>query len=700
MRIHLVAAFCLSMAVLTASAEMPATPPLNPVLAGADPHVIRVGDTVWLYATHYADRQARFYAYASTNLSEWEQHGPVITLDDIGWIKDDGAEVHQLWAPAVAEKDGRYYLYFSVGPQNPTPSRIGVAVADGPACPFVDSGRPLLTGGDGFEAIDPMVFTDPASETTYLYAGGSAGATLRVFELNPDMTSFAREIDVDTPPHFTEAPFMHVRDGVYYLSYSHGAWWNASYAAHYATSETPVGPWTYGGVFLKSDTSHKGPGHHAVFSHPRTGQDFVVYHRWNHQRGVGPFNATRQVAIDLLDYDAEGLIQPVTMTGGNTKYAMAPTETPPGVVINHSPQASGLYIGSPSITVLPDGDYLASHDFFGPESDEHECATAVVYRSSDRGVTWRETARLQCLFWPKLFTHGDAVYIMGVERHHGRIVIRRSMDKGETWTTPTDGASGLLTPEGEYHTAPMPVIAHNGRLWRAFEDAMGGERWGERYRAGMLSVPVDADLLIADNWTFSNFIVREPDWLDGDFTGWLEGNAVVDREGRVVNVLRVDTPGYPEKAAIVTISADGATASFDPDTGFIDFPGGAKKFTIRFDESSDLYWAIATPVLEQHQEGRPGGIRNTLALTCSPDLKSWALRTILVYHPDVASHGFQYVDWSFDGDDIIAVCRTAYNDGIGGARNNHDANFLTFHRIENFRALTMTDSVPIPELNN
>jgi hypothetical protein len=59
--------------------------------------------------------------------------------------------------------------------------------------------------------------------------------------------------------------------------------------------------------------------------------------------------------------------------------------------------------------------------------------------------------------------------------------------------------------------------------------------------------------------------------------------------------------------------------------------------------------------------------------------------------PDVKNHGFQYVDWQFDGADIIAVCRTAYEDGVGGARNCHDANFLTFHRWKNFRTLTMAD---------
>ncbi len=48
-------------------------------------------------------------------------------------------------------------------------------------------------------------------------------------------------------------------------------------------------------------------------------------------------------------------------------------------------------------------------------------------------------------------------------------------------------------------------------------------------------------------------------------------------------------------------------------------------------------------------------------------------------------HGFQYLDWQFEGNDIIALSRTAYDDAEGEAHNQHDANFITFHRIENFR---------------
>jgi hypothetical protein len=218
--------------------------------------------------------------------------------------------------------------------------------------------------------------------------------------------------------------------------------------------------------------------------------------------------------------------------------------------------------------------------------------------------------------------------------------------------------------------------------------------WGTNYRAGMLSVPVDADLLDAANWTCTNFLPSDRAWNGGDMGAWLEGNAVVTPSGELVDVLRVQTKSADEKAAIVRISQDGKTASFDPATGFIKFPGGAKKFTIRFDPKTKRYWSLASIVLDAYRDREPGGVRNTLALTSSSDLLNWEVLCILLRHPDVAGHGFQYVDWLFDGEDIIAACRTAFDDGQGGAHNAHDANFLTFHRFAKFRHLSMTDSVP------
>lgn len=296
---------------------VPLTGRSNPVLPGADPHAVVAGDTIWIYPTWSDDRRGqRFFAFSSTNRTAWQRHGPILDLADVDWIKEDGAERHFAWAPGVLEKDGKWFFYYSVGPQNPTPSRIGVAVGDSPAGPFRDSGRPLLTGGDGFEAIDPMAFTDPESGKTLLYVGGSAGAKLRVFEMNPDLVSFAREVPADTPPQFTEGAFMHHSNGRYYLSYSHGGWRDASYSVHYATSDSPTGPWKYHGAILTSDAARKGPGHHSFITDPHTDDFLIVYHRWDNQTGDGPYSGSRQTCIDRVEYDEAGLIRPVRMTGG------------------------------------------------------------------------------------------------------------------------------------------------------------------------------------------------------------------------------------------------------------------------------------------------------------------------------------------------------------------------------------------------
>jgi hypothetical protein len=86
--------------------------------------------------------------------------------------------------------------------------------------------------------------------------------------------------------------------------------------------------------------------------------------------------------------------------------------------------------------------------------------------------------------------------------------------------------------------------------------------------------------------------------------------------------------------------------------------------------------------------GRDGGaIRNTLVIQSSPDLKKWTIHKVLLSHPDADKHGFQYIEWQFDGKDIIFVSRTAFDDETGGAHNYHDANYLTFHRIKNYSRL-------------
>ena len=371
-----------------------------------------------------------------------------------------------------------------------------------------------------------------------------------------------------------------------------------------------------------------------------------------------------------------------------------PPEKVPGVVISHYPGPSGPYVGSPSIAILSDGSYVASHDLFGAGSTFNESGQTKVFRSEDRGKSWTKVADLKESFWSSLFTHKGDLYLIGTHRRFGDVVIRRSTDGGVSWTDPKDGSCGRLSKGAQYHCAPMPVIEHNGRLWRAMEQCNPNKGWGVKFRAGMISASADADLLKRESWTFSNFLASDTAWVNGTFGGWLEGNAVVTPDGEVVDMLRVETKGYPEKTAVVKISADGKLAWFAPLSGFIDMPGGAKKFTIRFDPKSGLYWTLINDVLENHNRHHPGGVRNLLALACSEDLVKWNVRCNLLYHPDVAKIGFQYVDWQFDGEDMIFASRTAYADDAGGPRNMHDANYLTFHRVKNFRVLTMDDSVP------
>ena len=343
----------------------------------------------------------------------------------------------------------------------------------------------------------------------------------------------------------------------------------------------------------------------------------------------------------------------------------------PGTVIDYSPASSRSYIGSPSIAILDNGDYVASHDHFGPGSTN---SRSSVFSSKDKGQTWTKLTDIKGQWWSTIFVHRGKLYIIGTSKVNGYCVIRRSNDHGKTWTTPKDQNTGLLHSDGKYHCAPQPVVVHNGRIWRAMEDAMDPGGWGHHFRAFMMSVPADSDLLKASNWINSNRLSYDENNWPGK--GWLEGNAVVTPQGDIVNILRVDSP---ETAAIVRISKDGKTATFDPDKDFIKFHGGAAKFTIRYDPQTKCYLSIV------NKQQNPTAYRNRLVLVSSRNLTNWTPEILLLEHPDTKNHAWQYIDWLFEKDDIIFVARTAHNDGTNDAYRAHDANFMTFHRIKNFR---------------
>ncbi|MDP6119063.1 MAG: sialidase family protein [Planctomycetota bacterium] len=386
----------------------------------------------------------------------------------------------------------------------------------------------------------------------------------------------------------------------------------------------------------------------------------AIFHRW--------CKAGEFVRIPQGNWTGGILLAPKLTMGKSTEVHYPP----PGVIISQSPDPQKVYIGSPSIVILPDGRYVASHDWFGKGTTY---GTTEVFISSNRGALWERMSTIKGQFWSTLFLHKKKLYIIGAGKRYGPTVIRRSDDSGRTWTEPKDAKSGLLRGENAYHCAPVPVMNHNGRIWRAMEDKHGNEGWGRHFRAFVMSASEDTDLLDASNWTFSNRLPFKREWGDTSAAGWLEGNIVIDPDGKILNVLRLESK-QGEQAAVVHVSADGREITFDPKTDIIRMPGGKTKFTIRFDPKTDRYWSLV------NKASNPRAVRNVLALISSRNVRDWRVESVLLMHPDTGNHAFQYVDWQFDGNNIIAASRTAW----GNSHNFHDANYLTFHRVMDFRS--------------
>lgn len=368
----------------------------------------------------------------------------------------------------------------------------------------------------------------------------------------------------------------------------------------------------------------------------------------------------------------------------------AQTHSIPGVIVDYSSATTQVYLGSPSIAILDDGTYVVSVDPFGPPiytSDAPQ--TASIFASGDRGKTWHLISHVEHSFWSGLFTLKGALYYMGPTGLYGDLAIRKSTDGGHTWTQPSDPNTGLLRTDEQYHTAPVPVVIHDGRVWRALEDRNPPKEWGKNFRALVISAPVGSNLLKASNWKTSNRLRYNHDEWKG--YAWLEGNIVVTPNGKLVDILRSNfRPGSTYgKAAVVEVSNGGEKVSFDPGKGFIDFPGGTKKFTIRFDKESGKYWSLTNYIPDEYADFdhyAPDMIRNTLALISSENLRDWEVNKIILQSNDIKHTGFQYADWLVEGPDIVAVIRTACRDENGvNAHSAHDSNYILFKRIENFR---------------
>lgn len=284
----------------------------NPILTEdnpADPHVIKVDDTYYLYATTHG---RGYDALTSKDLVHWEPRGSV--FDD----SRRGA-----WAPDVFHDkrgDGRFYLYYTDTDPDPLPAshskRIGVAVADSPLGPFED--RKVLVQG----AIDAHLFQDDDGSFYLYYVNLVGGFAIIVQPMADPLTPRGKPTELMRPTQpwemlsgeVTEGPFMLKREGTYYLMYSGSGADSPNYGIGYATSESPTGPFVkYRGnpIVGRSERIH-GPGHHAVVTGP-DGELWMVYHQ---KYGVDrSFN--RFLALDPMWFDDDGVIHAKATRGTN-----------------------------------------------------------------------------------------------------------------------------------------------------------------------------------------------------------------------------------------------------------------------------------------------------------------------------------------------------------------------------------------------
>lgn len=284
----------------------PGRPATSTVLPGhfADPTIAVFGHTYYLYPTTdgAGARDARFTVWSSTDLVHWRDRGTALSLGpDVSWADRDA------WAPAIAERGGRYHLYYTAE------SKIGVAVGNSPTGPFRDIGRPLVAENPGRAGtpIDPAVFT-ARDGTPYLYWGNGSAF---VAPLNPDMVSFdpAKVRRIDGLAGFGEGLFMRERAGTYHLTWSIGPFTSPDYRVGYATAPSPTGPFTNRGEILSKDREQGilGTGHDSVLQIPGTDEWYMAYHRFGIPGGDGTH---REIAIDRIPIRPDGLFGRVTPT--------------------------------------------------------------------------------------------------------------------------------------------------------------------------------------------------------------------------------------------------------------------------------------------------------------------------------------------------------------------------------------------------
>lgn len=299
----------------------------------ADPSARAMPDgRLYVYASHDmdpprgCDLMDRYHVFSTADLKSWRDEGQILQARDVPWSRPEGGF---MWAPDCIFRNGTYYFYF------PHPSdskwndswKIGVATSKSPAKDFVPMAKPI-EGIGGFAMIDPCLFLDDDGQA-YIYVGGGAHCTGG--KLKENMT----ELDGAMQPmagldDFHEGTWVFKRKGTYYLTYpdnhveGEGKQRRGANRLHYATSNSPLGPWTHKGIYLQPtgcDTSH---GSVVEFK----GKWYAFYHN----QSLSGRGNLRSVCVDELLFNDDGTIKEVVQSKTGPE-PLAPLETAPAPTI-------------------------------------------------------------------------------------------------------------------------------------------------------------------------------------------------------------------------------------------------------------------------------------------------------------------------------------------------------------------------------